>query len=205
MRKTLTSAVRAGVAWPWPPIPNKAACPVSSLCTECRMEGLWWAEGLLEEITQEPALELPQVALLMSAVRAWYSLWYKRPDHKSWEVATRACFLLTLLGCVAISNQPEACWGVRHEGSRSRAGCWNYLCVKIRDDDDAGNYSISVGRTIGQSLQEEAQLSVGVSSSRGKCDASGVRNASTNKRWDGTCTKRMGEDRDMSTAVLCTQ
>jgi hypothetical protein len=47
---------------------------------------------------------------------------------------------------------------------------------------NASNYSVSVGRTIGQSLQEKARLSVGVSSSRGKCDASGVRNTSTNKR-----------------------
>ena len=58
----------------------------------------------------------------------------------------------------------------------------SYLCFKVGDDDDACNYSISVGRTIGQSLQEKARLSVGVSSSRGRCDASGVRNASANER-----------------------
>jgi hypothetical protein len=56
------------------------------------------------------------------------------------------------------------------------------ICASIRDDDDASNYSISAGRKIGQSLQEKARLSVGVSSSRRKCDASGVRNASANKR-----------------------
>ena len=32
----------------------------------------------------------------------------------------------------------------------------NYLCFKIGDDGDASNYSIGVGRTIGQSSQEKA-------------------------------------------------
>jgi hypothetical protein len=66
MRKVLTSVACAGVTWPWPPMPNKAACPVSSLCIEHRMKDLWRAEGPLEEITQEPALELLQVKLLVS-------------------------------------------------------------------------------------------------------------------------------------------
>ena len=58
----------------------------------------------------------------------------------------------------------------------------NYLCVKIRDDDDASNYSISVGAYNRPVIAGEGSPIGRYLHRKGSCDASGVRNASANER-----------------------